>query len=361
VVATLACYAVDPVMKPGGFFDAHSRIQSEAIRAARPLMRRSVDSLPIAPGTSPLGIVDYGCSQGKNSILASDFLATELLNRVPARSINVYRNDLPANDFNRLFLNLADSKRSRGSPEGAPARVFDFAVAGSFYQRVLPHHAAHIGFSSSALHWLSRCPDVAIENHVVPQERTSPAHEAYARQARSDWEAFLAHRVEELVPGGKLLVTFVGRREGTALSSHGPFGLINHAARTLVDEGALHPQVYRRFLFPVYLRTLSETVAPLKDRFSAVGRQYKIEFAGVRRFVCPFYARFQETGAIDEYAEAYASFVRALSEPVVLRGLFMNDMAGVERFYDRIRQEIIRDPDHYALMKTQIYLLLTVR
>jgi cyclopropane-fatty-acyl-phospholipid synthase len=364
VTIVSTCREANPVMKSGGFFDAHSVLQSEAIRAARPLIQRSAETLPMMPGHGSLGIADYGCSQGKNSILASDYIAAALLNRMPARTINVYRNDLPANDFNRLFLNLASMDRTRSAlstTDHARPQIFDFAVAGSFYQRVLPSHAAHVGFSSSALHWLSRCPDVAIDNHIVPDDAKSPAHQAYANQAKADWEAFLGHRAEELVPGGKLLVTFVGRREGAALSAHGPFRLINHVARRFVDLGCIDRQTYQRFLLPVHLRTLSETIAPLKDRYNALSGQYKIEFAGVRRFVCPFYVRYQETGAIDEYAAAYASFVRALSEPVVLKGLLGNDASAAEQFYDRVRDEIAGDPHTYALTKTQIYVLLTVR
>ena len=60
-------------------------------------------------------------------------------------------------------------------------------------------------------------------------------------------------------------------------------------------------------------------------------------------------------------ATSDASFIRALSEPVVSKGLLDNDASAAEKFYDRVRDEIARDPHTYALTKTQIYVLLTVR
>lgn len=71
--------------------------------------------------------------------------------------LRVLLNDLPGNDFNRVFIALPEfyAKLRKESGIGSEG-CFVSAGAGSFYSRLFPAKSLHFVHSSSCLHWLSQ-------------------------------------------------------------------------------------------------------------------------------------------------------------------------------------------------------------
>jgi len=120
-------------MKTGGFYDAHSSTQRAALEAFLPWLEEAIAEHLTPVEGRPIGLLDLGSSEGANAIHAMSRLI-QALRRKTGAPIWVFFDDLPTNDFNRLFSNLY--------PEGAAALpwkdVYAAVVAGSAFGRVLP-------------------------------------------------------------------------------------------------------------------------------------------------------------------------------------------------------------------------------
>jgi NAD(P)-dependent dehydrogenase (short-subunit alcohol dehydrogenase family) len=82
--------------------------------------------------------------------------------------------------------------------------VFSFASGTSFHHQIFPDATLSLGFSASAMHWLSRLP-ATLGDHVHAVTARGAVRDAFAAQAAADWETILLHRARELVPGGQLV------------------------------------------------------------------------------------------------------------------------------------------------------------
>ncbi|KAL4342393.1 hypothetical protein GQ457_08G013420 [Hibiscus cannabinus] len=129
--------------------------------------------------------------------------------------LQVFLNDLPHNDFNTVFRSVhafhARLLQDKGVPSGA---CFITGVAGSFHQRLFPCKSIHFVHSSYCLHWLSKVPK-RVENNErnIYISKLSPPNvsKAYLEQFQNDFSNFLRFRYEEMINGGRMLLTLVGR------------------------------------------------------------------------------------------------------------------------------------------------------
>jgi hypothetical protein len=189
-------------MEGGGAYNRYARPQAQGIGSALSLLERAVRDICI-DGNDPIVIVDYGSSQGKNSLAPMRRAIRTLRARLdPARSVVVYHVDQPSNDFNSLFKVLDTDPDSYARDE---PRVFSCAIGRSFYGNVLPPASVHIGWSSYAIVWLSRIPTL-IPGHFFAGCSSGPERAEFARQGAHDWKTFLTLRATELRPGGHLVV-----------------------------------------------------------------------------------------------------------------------------------------------------------
>src|SRR5262249_43336107 len=120
----------------------------------------------------------------------------------------VIHEDLPKNNFNRLFQNLYnDGEAEHATPYGATADnpIMVFASGQSFYTQVTPDETVHLAYSSSSVHWTTNAP--VLSKHVHHAYATKEETNEYYAIAKSDWFRFLQNRERELVPGAKLIVT----------------------------------------------------------------------------------------------------------------------------------------------------------
>ncbi|KAM3345066.1 hypothetical protein P3S68_024775 [Capsicum galapagoense] len=136
-------------------------------------------------------ITDLGCSSGPNTFLTVSQLIQTIDKESKKKGHNspefhIFLNDLPNNDFNTIFQSL-----------------------------LFPSNSLHFVHSSYSLHWLSQVPN-GIENNKgnIYLTSTSPPNvfKGYYEQYERDFATFLKHRSKELVKGGHMVLTMLGRK-----------------------------------------------------------------------------------------------------------------------------------------------------
>ncbi|XP_075105112.1 salicylate carboxymethyltransferase-like isoform X1 [Nicotiana tabacum] len=140
---------------------------------------------------------------------------------------------------------------------------FVAGVAGSFYNRLFPSKSLHFVHSSYSLHWLSKVP-VGIENNKgnIHVASTSPLDviEAYCEQYERDFVNFLKLRSIELVKGGRMVLTVMGRKNEDRFSKASCFLLepMVRALNGLIAEGSIEEEKVVAFNTPIYCPSPAE-------------------------------------------------------------------------------------------------------
>lgn len=198
-------------MEGHGSYNRHSAVQGSGATPALPLLEQAAREAALPAGDAAIVVADYGCSEGRNSLVPMAAAIGALRARAgPARAVSVVHTDLPGNDFGALFELLATDPASYLRRDPA---VYASAVGRSFHEQILPPASVTLGWSAWAVQWLSRTP-APIPDHVqIACSRDEAAREAYARQAAQDWEGFLACRGRELHPGGRMVVLTMARTD----------------------------------------------------------------------------------------------------------------------------------------------------
>ncbi|PWA64613.1 S-adenosyl-L-methionine-dependent methyltransferases superfamily protein [Artemisia annua] len=134
---------------------------------------------------------------------------------------------------------------------------FVSAVPGSFYERLFPDQSLHLVYSSYSVHWLSQVPE-SLENNTshVYMAKTSPPNviQAYGKQFITDFTNFLRLRSEELVYGGRMVLTLVGRSEVDPTCDDGcrHLELLAQSLHDMVKEGQVQESDIDSFNIPIY-------------------------------------------------------------------------------------------------------------
>src|SRR6516162_10300987 len=115
-------------MKGAGYYDRHSAVQLSAIEAVRGWVDDAVASLPLPAPARPVTVLDLGSSEGRNAIGLMSSIVAGLRPRTDQPLQTIF-NDLPSNNFNRLFHNLEVAGRAGLLIAG----VYPGAVGESFY------------------------------------------------------------------------------------------------------------------------------------------------------------------------------------------------------------------------------------
>ncbi len=203
-------------MKGDGFYDRHSSPQWGCIEALLPWLKTAISQLDLRDSDAPVVLIDYACSEGRNSIAMVEQIIPALRAKT-SRPIQTFHSDLPTNDFNQLFVSLASADCSLSSYVG----VYSAAVAGSMFDQLMPRQTVTIATTFNAIGFLDHRPDVELPDYILPMGPRSPrpgvgvspeALSAYAAQAAEDLTRFYRARAAEIIPGGKLLLASFGVR-----------------------------------------------------------------------------------------------------------------------------------------------------
>ncbi len=325
-------------MQGGGFYNRHSAMQATGIAALLSLWEAACRTVDIRE--SPVTIVDYGCSQGRNSMIPMR-KAIELLrlNAGAPLPIEVIHTDLPSNDFSSLFEALIADPDSYMT---GTADVFPLAIGKSYFASLLPPGRVHLGWSTWALQWMST-NEIDAPDHILAGMSRSPAVAAAvaARQAR-DWECFLTQRSREMRPGAKLVAGFTARAEADT-GWEWLLGELWSAIGDMRKDGLLSQREQEQITIPIGLRSLEDIQAPFRQ--SGYFAELELEHLDLVKVSDPFWPEFDSSGDRVAFAKHHANVTRAWSGPTITgitprareRATFVDDLFA--RFEHRLTED----------------------
>lgn len=345
-------------MKAGGFYDRYASVPRATYDVVAHWIPDAVASLALPEPLAPIVVADYGCSEGRNSIVAVGHVIESLRQRRAEQAIVALHGDLPSNNFNQLFANLHDPTQSNYLQDKGVHRpnISSLAFAGSVYgPPLLPVGSVHFALSMLVVEWLDRVPDATVPDFLSYQRGPAAAEEAFRRQAERDLAIFYERRAAELAPGGKLMVVIPGQ-SGTRRCSDGIYDVLHEACLDLIQSGHIDRGRYERFLMPVYFRTIEEMVVPLQR-----GDLFRVDRAETLIVPTPFEEQYREDRNAAAYASAYANFIRAISEPVTVATLAEPPQRAElgERIYRRVEERLQAEPERYPMVNIEVGVLLT--
>ncbi|KAL2936070.1 Salicylate carboxymethyltransferase [Bienertia sinuspersici] len=199
--------------------------QKQVLLLTKPIKEKAIKELYYKelPSIATICIADLGCSSAELNNLS---VVSELIHSIEKarrdlgngrqQDYQVYLNDLPSNDFNTIFGSLSsfeiNLKQEMGDDFG---HCFVNGVPGSFYGRLFPNKHLHFVHSSYSLMWLSQVPKGIQDNKGnIYIARTTPPNvlKAYYDQFEKDFSTFLRCRSEEVITGGMMVLTILGRK-----------------------------------------------------------------------------------------------------------------------------------------------------
>jgi hypothetical protein len=343
-----------------GFYDRHSAPQWAATEAVLPWLEEAIAAMPLADLPATIGIADFGCSEGRNSIRVLQRLIPAIHARTP-RPIQTIHSDLPTNDYTGLLRNLRSDGRSVFG-DG----VFSAIVGGSMFDQLLPPRATHLAMTFNALGFLSRRPLEGLHDYILPNGPSARRgvgavsaedRAVFAAQALADVESFLRARAAELVPGGRLLVEVFGAGDD-ARTCDGIYDALNDAVLQVLDAGLIDRADYEAYYQPVYFRTLDELTAPVAAPNAPLAGLFRLERAETYEAGVPFVETFRRTGDAAAFARSYTDFFRAFTEPV-LRAAFPARATLADDVFARAERLIREHPERYEFHYVSVAALLT--
>ena len=327
----------ESVMQGHGYYNAQSELQARSAQASDPILDTALRELAI-PATGPITLADFGSSQGRNSLRPIGRALSALIARGGAdRDFAVIHTDQPHNDFASLFTLLQESPDSylRDQPH-----VFAYAIGRTFYGPLLPAGSLTFGWSSIALHWLSRRPAIA-PNHLWFDRGPPEVRDAFAAVAAEDWQSFLTHRAKELAPGGQLVLVSGANDEGGQCGIEGVFDFANEVLQRMVADGAVPKAAYQAMTVPVRPRSRADFEAPFR---SGLLPDLKLEEITIAPTPNPALDNWRADGDADALAQVMTGFFVGAFGPT----LFGDDQPSENTFALRLHQAIAAQPEQAA-------------
>ncbi|KAL8139885.1 hypothetical protein V2J09_005906 [Rumex salicifolius] len=283
----------------------NSLLQRKIITMTKPIRDETIRKMihQSFPTATCLTVADLGCSSGPNTLtMIRETVGTIYEIRRELVNIQVFLNDLPGNDFNSIFDKWPSFKKEVKAEIGdGVGEYFVHGTPGSFYDRLFESRSLHFVHSSYSLHWLSRVPeDLGKSNKsniLVSSGSPSSVIVAYYKQFQADFTAFLRCRSEELMNGGCMVLTLLGRSDDPSVK-----GSVKVYAQGLVEEEAVDT-----FNVPVYTPSPSEIEMEIKKEGSF--RINKLQVSELDWGLAG-------THASDE-AESVTCMIRAVVEPIL--------------------------------------------
>uniref|UniRef100_A0A0E0A8S0 Jasmonate O-methyltransferase n=1 Tax=Oryza glumipatula TaxID=40148 RepID=A0A0E0A8S0_9ORYZ len=309
-------------MNPGQGETSYARnstIQKTAQDRMKPLIEDAIKAFCGAALPKSMVIADLGCSSGPNALT----LVSAMVNAIhhycmehkqPQPEMCIFLNDLPCNDFNTVAKSLGEFKH--GQDSSSHHIIVTSMVPGSFYDRLFTSTSVHFFCSSISLHWLSEAPEELVKSKIPMYDSDDKLrllnHEivanAYARQFRKDFTLFLSLRAQELVLGGQLIFSLVGRCSSNhASKSTQVWKLLAVALNDMASRGMISKEKFDTFHIPIY--------APLDKELDSI-----IEDEGSFRInKTMVYDAFHATDGMLPSPNTMASMTRAVFEPVIVQ------------------------------------------
>ncbi len=353
-------------MKSGGYYSLATIGAKDVIDGAWPLFEGALEAMDLATGAGPFTMSDMGCADGGTSIDTVGRVLGFVRERAPTRPLQMVYSDQIRNDYNTLFRIVAGQGPIE-SYHGKIPGLHVLASATSFYDQILPAGTLDLGFSATAMHWLSAKPcDISGHLHSTGAEGEELA--AFEAQGKRDWERILLQRAAELRPGGHLVLLNFGRdEEGRYLGNTGGrhmFDIMNGLWRDSLAKGVIDEAEYRAMTLPQYYNTVAEFTAPLTDPASPVHRAgLRLTHAETRVVRCPYAVAFEDHGDAAKFARDYIPTIRSWNESIY-KGALSPERAPAERdaiiedYYGRYEALVRAEPAGHGMDYVHCYLVI---
>jgi hypothetical protein len=251
-------------------------------------------------------------------------------------AIEVVHNDLPDNDFSALFRTISTSDQSY--LVGA-RRTFSYAAGRSFFERIFPDEQVRLGWSAIAAHWLSRTVPSAPHHIWCPRNAGRPSEFA-AAQAAQDWRQFLEHRACEMIAEARLIVVVAQADDMDERGSDGYLNLLNRVLWATVDDRILRDEEVARVSIATYFRTAEELRAPLER--GGLRERLVIDHFLQTPMADPLWSTYEADGDRETFARGYTGWLRAFSEPALVRALDAERPAEEQKhLMDEVYQRVV--------------------
>ncbi|MBB3655437.1 hypothetical protein FHX15_000636 [Rhizobium sp. BK650] len=314
-------------------------MQATGIAALLSLWEAACRTVDIGDG--PVTIVDYGCSQGRNSMIPMRKAVDVLRSRVGATTpIEIIHTDLPSNDFSSLFEALISDPNSYMA---GTSDVFPLAIGKSYFSPLLPPGRVHLGWSTWALQWMSTNA-IDAPDHILAGMSKSPAVvAAVAAQQASDWECFLTQRSREMRPGAKLVLGFTARAEADT-GWEWLLGELWSAVEEMRRDGLLSEREQEQMTIPIGLRSLEDIKDPFRQSGSFV--DLALEHLDLVKVSNPFWPEFEVSGDGLTFARHHANATRAWSGPLIasVAPRSREQTAFVDELFSRFEHRLSKEP-----------------
>ncbi|CAN1814055.1 Salicylate carboxymethyltransferase [Linum perenne] len=272
---------VDVLHMNGGMgensYAMNSMLQQKVISMTKPITEEAITQLYTSTFPTTISIADLGCSSGPNTL----FTVTEIITAVDALS----------------------NKLSRPSPEFQVPEGVEEDNVGNIYMAD------------------SSPPKVL---------------EAYYGQFQKDFGMFLRCRGEELVNGGRMVLTFLGRRSDDPCSKECCFiwELMSIALNEMASEGLVDNDKLNKFNIPQYTPSAMEVEAEVKREGSFVVD--RIAVSKVRWDAYDEDGRVIGEEELKDGGYTVANCMRAVAEPLLI-GQFGEGGINVDEVFRRYR------------------------
>ena len=301
-------------------YDSHSTLQLEANQ--RNLQPLAAALLACLRPNRPLILADFGSATGLNSMktFTQAFLT---LREVSQTEVQVVHVDLPSNAWAVLFTNAATSEYSYLTLPG----MYVAGVGRSNFERLFPENHLSVGYSTFALHWLSRRGASKHQLRRFCEEESTCLSELHSI-AMADLRAFLSYRAQELIPGGRLLI----QTPVSKLELEGFY----EALKGMEASGSIGAEVLETFTIPWYLRS-EEDYETVVSEIPALCVFQKT----ITELIDPFYRKLQEDQDFETYASTVVQASRTATEKLFSEAFNLygeRQPALLEEFYGRVRE-----------------------
>ena len=354
-------------MSGGGQYSLATLGAKHVIDAATPMVLDAIESLPQASIAAGFTFSDMGTADAGTSMDMISRAIAAVAARAPGAPISIVYSDQPRNDFNALIANVYGLGAFETYLERYPD-VFPFVSGTTFYRQILPAGSLDIGFSATAMHWLSS-KVCNISNHVQAVGAEGEELQAFRDQAYRDWRTILLHRATELKPGGKLVLINFGRDEQDRyLGNTGGvnmFDTFNRIWQDFLDQGRIEREEYENMTLPQYYNSVEEFSAPLTDPGEPVYRAgLRLEQIETRIVRCPYAESFAEHGDAARFAREYIPTIRSWNESIYFNGLSSGRPLEerreiIEDYYGTYQNLVASNPDGHGMDYVHAYMVIS--
>lgn len=354
-------------MSGGGLYSLATVGAKHVIDAATPMVVDAINDLPHSSIENGFVLSDMGTADAGTSLSMISRAIDTVSQRAPNAPVTIVYSDQPRNDFNALITNV-HGLGPFDTYLGKRDNIFPLVSGTTFYKQILPADSLNIGFSATAMHWLSD-KVCNISNHVHAVGAIGDELEAFRAQAHADWRKILLNRARELKPGGKLvLINFARDEQGYYLGNTGGinmFDTFNQIWRSFLAEKRISQVEYEGMTLPQYYNSVEEFKAPLTDKADAVYQAgLRLDHIDTRIVKCPFAEAYREHGDADRFATAYIPTIRSWNESIFLAALSPDRPIEqrrelIEDYYSTYRNLVRESPDGHAMDYVHAYMVIS--